>query len=129
MAGCFLGLEINTLGIKATIIESGYKQAVIKDDCRVLFEELPDLSAPPEHSDPFDAGMDAVAQQLDLQTCSAAIIFVSPLMVCFRNIDLPFASEKKLNRSWTLSLNPCCRLLVNPIFQIFICWILNESQT
>ncbi len=101
MAGCFLGLEIDTLGIKAMIIESGYKQALVKEDCHVLYEDLPDSQ---ENPDPFDTGMDMVAQQIDLQACSTAIIFVSPLLVCFRNIELPFNSEKKIKQILTFEL-------------------------
>lgn len=103
MAGCFLGLELDRLGIKAMIIESGYKQVLIKDACHVLFKDLPDSEEKP---DPFDAGMDMVAQQIDLQACSTAIIFVSPLLVCFRNIALPFDSEKKIKQILTFELEP-----------------------
>lgn len=103
MAGCFLGLEIDMLGIKAMMIESGYKQALIKDECHVLYEDLPDSE---ENPDPFAAGMDMVAQQIDLQACSTAIIFVSPLLVCFRNIALPFDSEKKIKQILTFELEP-----------------------
>ncbi|MDX2439446.1 MAG: hypothetical protein QNK40_02760 [Desulfobacterales bacterium] len=101
MAGCFLGLELDTHGIKAMIVESGYKQALIKDDCHILYEDLPDSE---ETLDPFDAVMDMVAQQIDLQVCSTAIIFVSPLLVCFRNIALPFDSEKKIKQILTFEL-------------------------
>ena len=93
MAGSFLRLEIDTSGIKAMIVEQDYKKVFIKDDCHVLFEDLPDSEE--NDIDPFDAGMDVVAQLLDLKTCSTAIIFVSPFQVCFRNIDLPFSTEKK----------------------------------
>nr|MDA3787365.1 hypothetical protein [Desulfobacula sp.] len=95
MAGCFLRLELDNSGIKAMIIDSGYKHNLIKDHCHVLFKDLPDSE---ENPDSFDAGMDMVAQKLDLQTCSTAIIFVSPLFICFRNIDLPFGSEKKIKQ-------------------------------
>lgn len=95
MASCFLRLELDSLGIKAMIIESGYKHHLIKDHCHVLYKELPDSK---ENPDPFDAGMNMIAQQIDLQRCSTAIIFVSPLSICFRNIDLPFGSEKKIKQ-------------------------------
>ena len=96
MAGSFLRLEIDTSGIKAMIVEQGYKKVFIKDDCHVLFEDLPDSEE--NDIDPFDVGMDVVAQMLDLGTCSTAIIFVSSFQVCFRNIDLPFSTGKKVKQ-------------------------------
>ncbi len=93
MAGSFLRLELDTSGIKAMIIEQSHKQAFIKGDCHILFKDLPD-----SEKDPFDAAMDWIAQQLDLSMCSTAVIFVSPLFVCFRNLGLPFNSEKKIKQ-------------------------------
>jgi len=101
MAGCFLSLELDDFGIKARIVASGYKQNLIKDHCHVLFKDLPVLE---EKFEPFDAGMDMVAQLLDLQPCSTAIIFVSPLSICFRNIEFPFGSEKKIKQILTFEL-------------------------
>jgi len=101
MAGCFLCLEIDNFGINASIIEAGYKRSLIKAHYRVLFQELPDLE---DNSVLFDAGMDIVAQQLDLQPCSSAIILVSPLSVCFRNITLPFGSPKKIKQILPIEL-------------------------
>lgn len=95
MAGSFLHLELDNSGIKAMVIDQSQPLALIKDDCHVRFEDLPDSD---ENSNPFDAGMDIVAQQLDLRACSTAVVFVSPLLVCFRNIDLPFSSEKKMRQ-------------------------------
>ena len=86
MAESFLRLEIDNKGIKAKIIEQGYnnltkpsliKGSLIKDSCRILFKDMPEIK--PENSkisDPFDAGMDMVATQLDLASCSKAIIFI-----------------------------------------------------
>jgi len=96
MAGSFLRLDLDASGIKAMIVEQGYKKVFIKDDCHVLFEDLPDSEE--NDIDPFDASMDVVAQLLDLESCSTAIIFVSPFQVSFRNIDLPFSKEKKVKQ-------------------------------
>ncbi len=95
MAGCFLSLEIDDFGIKASIVESGYKQNLVQDHCHVLFKDLP---VSEENPVPFDAGMDMVARQLGLQTCSTATIFVSPLSICFRNLSLPFGSKNKIKQ-------------------------------
>jgi len=101
MAGSFLRLEPDDLGIKASIVELSYKQALIKDDYYILFRDLLDLK---ENQDPFDAGMDMVARHLDLKSISTAIIFVSPLFVSFRNLDLPFHSEKKVKQVMSFEL-------------------------
>lgn len=101
MAGCFLSLELDDLGIKARIIESGYKQNLIKDHCHVQFKDLP---VSEKNIASFDAGMDMVAQQFDLQACSTAIIFVSPLSIYFRNLELPFGSKKKIKQILTFEL-------------------------
>lgn len=95
MTDFFLRLELDTSGITAQIIRQSNKHGLIEDDCRVFFKDLPD---PEEGENPFNAGMDAVAQQLDLGLCSTAIIFVCPFSVSFRNIDLPFSSENKIKQ-------------------------------
>jgi general secretion pathway protein L len=95
MAGCFLRLDLDNFSIKAMVIESGYKLNLIKDVCHVRFKDLADSE---ENPDPFDEGMDIIAQQIDFQPCSTAIIFVSQLSICFRNIDLPFGSKKKIKQ-------------------------------
>ena len=98
MAETFLHLELDNKGIKAKIIEQGYN-SLIKDSCHVLFKELPDVKSEySENSDIFDAGMDMVAKELELASCSKAVIFVSDLLVSFRNLELPFHSEKKIKQ-------------------------------
>lgn len=95
MAGSFLRLDLDSSGIKAQIIEHSNTQAFIKGECHVRYESLLDTSDP---GDLFDAGMDRVAQQIDIGTCSTAVIFVPSFSVSFRNIDLPFRSEKKIKQ-------------------------------
>ncbi|MDM8539263.1 hypothetical protein QUF70_21115, partial [Desulfobacterales bacterium HSG17] len=98
MAETFLHLELDNKGIKAKIIEQG-NNSLIKNRCRVLFKDLPEVKL--EHSktlELFDAGMDMVAKELDLASCSKAVIFVSDLLVSFRNLELPFNSEKKIKQ-------------------------------
>lgn len=95
MAVSFLYLELDNSGIKAQIVEQSNKQDLIKNDCHVMFEDLPDSE---ESKNPFDEGMNMVAQQLDLGSCSTAVIFVSPFSVFFRTIDMPFDSDKKITQ-------------------------------
>lgn len=103
MAGFFLHIELDSFGIKARIIEHSYKHVLIKDQCRILFK---DLTGSEEEEDLFGAGMDILSQKLDLASCSSAIIFVSPLFVSFRNIELPFSSEKKAKQILPFEIEP-----------------------
>ena len=95
MIDSFLHIELDNTGIKAMIIEKTNKNISIKDTCHVLFKDLPDSE---ENHDPFDAGMDIISQKIDLKMCSTASIFVSPLLIYFRNIDLPFSSKNKIKQ-------------------------------
>ena len=99
MAESFLRLEIDNRGIKAKIIEQGHKQTIIKKQCHVLFKDLPDVkSGTKEKIDTFAAGVDIIAGELDLEPCSKATVFVSDLLISFRNLELPFKSPKKIEQ-------------------------------
>ncbi len=89
----FLRLELNVAGIDAKIIEQNKSRFLVKQECRILFADLPDSD--PERV-PFDAGMDLLARELDLKQCSTAVIFAPWISICFRNIDLPFSSKKQM---------------------------------
>ncbi len=99
MAESFLRLEIDNRGIKAKIIEQGHKQTIIKDQCHVLFKDLSDVkSGIKDKIDTFETGVDIIAGELDLEPCSKAIVFVSDLLISFRNLELPFKSQKKIEQ-------------------------------
>lgn len=101
MAGSFLHIELDTQGLTAAIVDQRNKSALVKDLCHVPFEALPDTD---NDKNPFDAGMEIAAQKLDLKMCSAAVIFISPFLVSFRNISLPFNSEKKIEQVLSFEL-------------------------
>jgi len=99
MAESFLRLELDNRGIKAKIIEQGHKHIIIKNQCHILFKDLLDTkSGTEEKLDTFEAGMDIIAGKLDLGACSKAIVFVSDLLISFRNLELPFKSQKKIEQ-------------------------------
>ncbi|MEN8212075.1 MAG: hypothetical protein ABFR31_10170, partial [Thermodesulfobacteriota bacterium] len=99
MAEVFLRLELDNRGIKAKVIEQGHKNTIIKNRCHVLFKDLLDVqSGTEEKLDTFEAGMDIIAGKLDLEPCSKAIVFVSDLLISFRNLELPFKSQKKIEQ-------------------------------
>ncbi len=102
MADLYLRLGINHSGLNAAIIEYGSKPSPVKEACHVAFSDLPlsdelsSLSAEPVV--PFAAAMEIVSGKIDLSECRTAIIFVSSLFVSFRNLELPFKSEKKIRQ-------------------------------
>ncbi|MCP4761295.1 MAG: hypothetical protein GY870_05905 [archaeon] len=105
MAEPFLCLEPDKTGIRAKIVEQGHGKTSIKSHCHILFKDLPhEKSDNSDIIDPFEAGMDMVAQTLDLEPCSKAIIFVSDRLISFRNLELPFKSEKKIKQILPLEL-------------------------
>ena len=42
--------------------------------------------------------MNIIARELDLEPCSKATVFVSDLLISFRNLELPFKSQKKIEQ-------------------------------
>ncbi len=115
MTDFVLYLLLDNLGIKAMIVKQDYKNNSIQDDCHILFKDLPNLEPDLKSDiksdiktghDFFDTVMDIAASRLDLKTCSTAIIFVSSVFVCFRNIDMPFSSKKKIKQILSFELEP-----------------------
>jgi len=99
MVEVFLHLELDNRGIKAKIIEQNHKQTIIKNQYHVLYKDLPDVkSGTKKKIDTFEAGVNIIASELDLEPCSEAIIFVSDLWISFRNLELPFKSQKKIEQ-------------------------------
>ena len=45
MAEVFLHLGLDNRGLKAKIIEQDHKQTIIKNQCHVLFKDLPDVKS------------------------------------------------------------------------------------
>lgn len=111
-----LHLELDTSGIQAKIVEQRQKQVLVKDECRVLYGDLQD---PEENSDLFDAAMDEAANRIDLESCSNAIVFVSPLFVSFRNIDFPFNSEKKIQQTLPFEVETLLPVITEPYISDF----------
>lgn len=95
MSASFLRIDLDQFGISAMLVEQTAKNAMPREECHVLFKDLPESK---ESQDSFDAGLDIISQQIDLSSCSTAVIFVSSLSVFFRNMELPFRSEKKISQ-------------------------------
>lgn len=95
MGDPFLHLDIDNSGIHAMIVESTFSNKKIIGEYHLMYEDLP---APESDETLFRLGLATIAEQLDMDACSFAVIFVSPLDVCFRNISLPFTNEKKIRQ-------------------------------
>ncbi|MCP4022576.1 MAG: hypothetical protein GY729_12105 [Desulfobacteraceae bacterium] len=103
MPGLFLNLEIDDFGMSAVILEKGFREAVAKENCRILFEDLP---ADDENEDIFTKGLAFIAEQIDLSMCSAAVVFIPSSKVYFRQIDFPFKSIQKIKQVLSFELEP-----------------------
>lgn len=108
MAGPYLLINHDRFGIKAVLMEETHDQKVIQSRCEILFKDLPEPAeaSGPHENDRFDAAMNRVAEEMDLSSCSAAVILVSQASVHFRTISLPFHSEKKIQQVLPFELEP-----------------------
>ena len=108
MAGPYLLIEHDHFGIRALIMEDVHGQKTVKSRCEVLFKDLPEPGEVSElhDADLFYAGMDIVAENLDIHSCLTAVVLISPEAVHFRSIGLPFRSEKKIQQVLPFELEP-----------------------
>ncbi|MFA5903123.1 MAG: hypothetical protein WC836_04245 [Desulfobacula sp.] len=108
MAGSYLLIDHDHLGIKAMMIDETDGKRAVKSRCEILFKDLPENPEPSGLTDVslFSAAMDSVAQKMDLQTCSNAVVLTSPAVAHFRMISLPFRSEKKIQQILPFELEP-----------------------
>lgn len=96
MSSTFLHLDIDSIGINVRLIEESYKDTTIVDDISLLYEDVENDDNGDDH--PFESALDLAAKELDLGNCKTAVIFVSSFSVSFRNLNLPFSSEKKIEQ-------------------------------
>ncbi|MEE4365127.1 MAG: PilN domain-containing protein [Desulfotignum sp.] len=103
MSGRHLLLDINAHGIGATTLERRASKTRQKDNTFLSYETLPD---PREDTSLFRTALTAIADRIDLDACSEAVVFISSQEVCFRNISLPFASPGKISQVLPFELSP-----------------------
>jgi general secretion pathway protein L len=101
MTKSFLRLDIDHFGISAKVVEQGYKKRSVTDECRILFA---DATPEEEVQDLFGAAVDMLAQKMDLQSFSKAVIFVSTGDICYRILSVPFRSGKKISQILSFEL-------------------------
>jgi len=101
MGKFFLRIDLYDAGAKAMVVHQPYRQALIKEKCHVLFKDLPESE---DRSDPFEQAVEVIRNTIDLKGCSNAVIFVPARYVCFRNIEFPFSSEKKIGQVLSIEL-------------------------
>jgi len=103
MAGPFLNLEMDAIGISAKILDISSSQIKVLDKYHLEYEDLPKTETGETR---FQGSMNAIFANMDVASCSSAVVFISSLDVCFRNIHLPFAGEKKINQILSFELAP-----------------------
>lgn len=100
MAESFLQLKVSRSGIRAAVIEQRLKYNSVRDQCHVLFDEIPEIpkEGPEEQGNMLQACIEMVSERIDFSPCSKAVILISDLFVSFRNLELPFGSVKKIGQ-------------------------------
>ena len=116
MGDPFLYLDMDVGGIHAMVVESTFSNKTILGQYHLMYGDLPELES---GETLFQSGMKVIAAELDLDACSVAMIFISPLNVCFRNISLPFTQEKKIRQILPLELSPHLPLPEEPYVSDF----------
>ncbi len=102
MPETFLYLESDSSGLNAQVIEDSFKKQVTRDQCRILYKDLPE---PEEGHTLFDTALSSLASQIRLDTCSSAVVLISSLKVSFRTLPFPFKSETKIKQILPLELS------------------------
>lgn len=95
MAELFLQLEIDRCGIQASVIEQGFNKSSVKDECMILFDDLPELE---DGVNPLGAAMELIGLRLNLEKCTTACIYMNHQSISFRTLDLPFTNTKKISQ-------------------------------
>lgn len=105
MKGPYLFIDHDQFGIKAMVIDEINRKKTVQSSCEILFK---DLAEPGDTADTalFNTAMDSVAETMDITSCSNAVILISPAVVHFRTISLPFHSEKKIQQILPFELEP-----------------------
>ncbi|MCP3940080.1 MAG: PilN domain-containing protein [Desulfobacteraceae bacterium] len=103
MAGLFLNIEIDEGGICAQILEISFSQKKVVDEYCLQYEDLPETKT---GETCFHRAMDLLGTKMDLAGCTSAVVLISSLDVCFRNINLPFTSENKIKQVLPFELAP-----------------------
>jgi hypothetical protein len=99
----FLHLDIDTDGIHAILFEGTFSNKKIVDQYRLHYDDMPETK---QEENLFQKGMERIATKMELTSSLFAVIFVSPMDVCFRNISLPFTNKKKIRQILPLELSP-----------------------
>ena len=94
MAGRFLVLDLDDRGIDALT------------DRDHFFQAWADLPGSDDQDTRFQTALDAIAGNLNLNTCDEVVVMISSRHTCFRNISLPFKNDSKIRQVLPLELAP-----------------------
>ncbi len=101
----YLYLDINDTGISGSLIPS----PSLEQDKTVFYKDLakPDPDQMEEGWTWFRAALTQLSQDMDISSCTHAVVLVSSTRICFRHTSLPFNQDKKLKQVLPLELSPC----------------------
>ena len=106
MKGPYLFIDHDQFGVKAVIIDETNQEKTVLNSCEILFKDLPEKGQDRSDTALFNTAMDSVAETMDINSCPNAVILISPAVVHFRTISLPFHSEKKIQQTLPFELEP-----------------------
>jgi general secretion pathway protein L len=91
-------LDIDEQGINAFIVCHASDKSNINETIHIKYKNLP------EGEEPFTAALDFITGQIDISSCAEAIILIPTSSVCFRNIEMPFRSARKIKQVLPIEL-------------------------
>ena len=103
MTGRYLMLDVAAHGMTGAVCGPGLSGTLPAAPVFAARDGLPGI---PETGSWFQAALDAVADKLDLSGCTEAVVLISCMEVCFRNISLPFKSHAKIAQVLPFELGP-----------------------
>ena len=94
-------LDIDEYGIDALLVKHVSKNSEIKESCRIKYEDLPENQ---HTAGLFDSALAVLSEQIDITSCASATLLIPSSSVCFRNIELPFRSARKIRQILPLEI-------------------------
>jgi general secretion pathway protein L len=104
MGSRYLVLDIDGQGMHAAIWEKKWSGFTHTDNVYTAEIDLPD--SPAEKGLWYRAALESLAGQMDLSSCSEALVLIPCKEVFFRNISLPFSSPGKIAQVLPFELSP-----------------------
>ncbi len=117
MTDSFLYLDIDSKGIQAFMLELSFSKKKVWDQYTLKYDDLPETDT---KDSLFHRGMAAISENLDLDQCSEAVLFIDSGQISFRNPSLPFFRKKKIKQVLPFELADLMPLPDNPYVTDFL---------